>query len=403
MHSEPQPLPQHLLDIADKSRSNPFAWRGQFSPQLVEVLIRNYAPPAGLILDPFVGSGTVLYEAARLGFPAFGTEINPAAIAFARVYEFCNVPTAQRSDLLRATEAALSRLVYEDHPLLHHPKSCEAAETPLERLAHAASSAASANRRTLLQALVTMLDVFWNKPGRSLIWAKWKTLRRLVAELPFSTTKIRACVCDARRVPLPDSSADFVLSSPPYINVFNYHQQYRASAEILGADLLQVARSEIGSNRKNRQNRFLTVVQYCLDMAHVLSEMSRVCKDEAQMILIVGRESNVRKTPFFNSDIIETLATDCVGLLCPLRQQRCFTNRFGQRIYEDVLHLVNTKGSNGKTLASPRRIALYALKSALDRAPAESVPDLREAMAAVESIRESPLLGEAAESPAIMV
>lgn len=403
MHSEPQPLHQHLLDIADKSRSNPFAWRGQFSPQLVEVLIRNYAPPKGLILDPFLGSGTVLYEAARLGFPAFGAEINPAAIAFARVYELSNVPTAQRSALLRATEADLSRLVYEDHPLLHQPTDCEAVETPLERLAHAASSAESANRKILLQALVTLLDVFWNKPGRSLIWAKWKTLRSLVAELPYSPAKIRACDCDARRIPLPDSSADFVLSSPPYINVFNYHQQYRASAEILGADLLHVARSEIGSNRKNRQNRFLTVVQYCLDMAHVLCEMSRTCKNEAQMILIVGRESNVRKTPFFNSDIIETLATDCVGLLCPLRQQRCFTNRFGLRIYEDVLHLVNTKGGNGKAPASPRRIALYTLKSALERAPAESVPDLREAMAAVENVRESPMLGEAAESPAIMV
>lgn len=403
MRSKTQPLSQSLLDIADKSRSNPLAWRGQFSPQLVEVLISTYAPPGGLILDPFVGSGTVLCEAARLGFPALGTEINPAAITLARVYELCNTPTTDRSHLLQAVEADLSRLVDDEHSLLDQSRTRGSGQTPIARLLRAVSSAPSRSRRTILEALITLLDVFYNKPTGSLIWAKWKILKRLVGGLPFSSARIQACLYDARQLPLPDSTADFVLTSPPYINVFNYHQQYRSSAEMLGANLLKVAKSEIGSNRKNRQNRFLTVIQYCLDMARVLSEMSRACKDQTQMIVVVGRESNVRKTAFFNSDIIETLATDCAGLLCPLRQQRCFTNRFGQRIYEDILHLVNRKNLNGKAVATPRRIALYALKSAMDRAPVESMPDLREAIRAVESIRESPLLAESEEKPALMV
>jgi hypothetical protein len=32
------------LNIADKRRANAFAWRGQFSPQLVESLLRAYCP-----------------------------------------------------------------------------------------------------------------------------------------------------------------------------------------------------------------------------------------------------------------------------------------------------------------------------------------------------------------------
>lgn len=53
------------------------------------------------------------------------------------------------------------------------------------------------------------------------------------------------------RFPNPAIPFGLVLTSPPYINVYNYHQQYRASAEALGWDLLEVAKTEIGSNRKH--------------------------------------------------------------------------------------------------------------------------------------------------------
>ena len=35
-------LPQGVLDIEEKNRSNLFAWRGQFSPQLIECLLEAY-------------------------------------------------------------------------------------------------------------------------------------------------------------------------------------------------------------------------------------------------------------------------------------------------------------------------------------------------------------------------
>ncbi len=61
---------------------------------------------------------------------------------------------------------------------------------------------------------------------------------------------------------MQENQIDFVITSPPYINVFNYHQNYRQSAEILGWDLLKIAKSEIGSNRANRGNRFYTIIQF---------------------------------------------------------------------------------------------------------------------------------------------
>jgi DNA modification methylase len=71
-------IKQGELDLAAKTRRSLFPWRGQFSPELIELLIDKYAQAGGTILDPFCGSGTVLFEAARKKFSCYATEIIPA-------------------------------------------------------------------------------------------------------------------------------------------------------------------------------------------------------------------------------------------------------------------------------------------------------------------------------------
>ena len=95
-----EPVPQELLNIENKTRSNLFAWRGQFSPQLIEYLLEAYCPPDSVVLDPFAGSGTVLYETAKIHLAAFGYEIAPSAWSFAKLYEFANVPSADRNETI---------------------------------------------------------------------------------------------------------------------------------------------------------------------------------------------------------------------------------------------------------------------------------------------------------------
>ena len=60
-------LSQSRLNIAERVRTNLLPWNGQFSPQLVEGLLRAHAHRGAMVLDPFVGGGTSLVEAARLG------------------------------------------------------------------------------------------------------------------------------------------------------------------------------------------------------------------------------------------------------------------------------------------------------------------------------------------------
>lgn len=386
------PLPASVLNIEAKSRSNLFPWRGQFSPQLVETLLRAYAVPGSTVLDPFMGSGTVLVEAARLGLEAYGYEVNPAAYLLGRVYELCILTQTERRALLDSAESVLTRA---------RPS---AFELPLFRLEPTGAPFASNHSkwipgsldpraRVLLEALVVLLDD--DLAADDSCVNKWATIRTVVAGLPHSTCAVHASLGDARALPLPDHSIDFVLSSPPYINVFNYHHNSRTGIESLGWKPLVVARSEIGSNRKFRQNRFLTVVQYCIDMALVLAQLRRVCTQEARIVLVLGRESNVHKTPFYNGDILKRLATDVIGMRLHLQQERVFRNRFGQSIYEDLLHLTPERDHSRvkvDIVAEARSVGREVLAAALERTPSDRRHYLHDAIAESAGVEASPIL-----------
>lgn len=71
-------------------------WTAKFIPQIPRRVIETYARPGDLVLDPFMGCGTTLVEAARLGHDAWGTDINPLAVRIARA------KTAEIDDALLA-------------------------------------------------------------------------------------------------------------------------------------------------------------------------------------------------------------------------------------------------------------------------------------------------------------
>jgi SAM-dependent methyltransferase len=361
-----EPLAQTVLDINEKNRSNLFAWRGQFSPQLVESILKAYCPPHASVLDPFCGSGTVIHEAALQHLPVYGFELNPAGWILSRVYQYINKSLEQRSTVLEAVLEKLS-LVYPSYDLFGQHDNPNMGLAEFSEAASDILSAATDDERIIFEAMIVLLDVDTKDISVKSLYDCYYRLARLVRLLPQSSLPVSAKLADARRLPLEADSIDFVITSPPYINVFNYHQNYRRSVEILGWNLLAVARSEIGSNRANRSNRFLTVVQYCLDMAVVLNELCRVCRDGAKVILVVGHESNVLGVPFYNADILERLAQETNTFTLVQRQHRRFTNRFGKQIREDLLHLLpRSDGLKGAEIgAVARKIAKSALTKGL--------------------------------------
>lgn len=294
------------VNIEAKTRSNLFSWRGQFLPQLIEQLLLGYSSKDDKIFDPFLGSGTVLFDCARLGIEASGCEINPSAIAFSKVYELINYSKQSVIEAVNNIEMVIAK--YTNNLPLSEYMASSNFEEEIISLYH---DFLGKPESIILMALITGMDFGIKKLDVKRINHVWSTLRSNIELLPSSPQKITCYQADARKTPLNDFSIDFVLTSPPYINVFNYHQNYRKSIEKIGVDVLTIAKSEIGANRKFRQNRFLTVIQYCMDMSQVFLELRRVCIQNAKVIFIVGHESKIKNTIFKNADLISLIAQKC--------------------------------------------------------------------------------------------
>jgi len=386
---------QSDLNIENKLRSNPLAWNGQFSPQLIQVLLRTYAKPGTTVFDPFLGSGTVLLEAGRAGLAASGTEINPAAIVLSQTYKFINVTSDLRRPHLNRVQRLLHRKFPHNLPLFQNseePQEELDAEAIKSRLSELIPTVEERLQYQLLETLAALLDFY--RPGLSVgkVFATWSKLSRLVIELPYSPETVEVYHADARKTPLPGSTIDLVITSPPYINVLNYHQQYRASMEALNWNLLKVAKSEIGSNRKHRANRFLTVIQYCLDLSQTFYEMARVCRPKSRLIFIAGRESTVKGTKFFNGEIVAEIAHRVLGFDLILRQEREFLNRFGQNIFEDILHFSPPTGELGSAfLADAREVAKDVLEATYLAAPDKAKEYIKSAIEGIEVVKPSPI------------
>ncbi|HEY1687787.1 MAG TPA: DNA methyltransferase [Solirubrobacteraceae bacterium] len=280
-----------------------------------ERLLNALAPDGGIALDPFVGSGTTLLEAARRGMSAVGFDVNPAAIALARCVCLAAYTPGERAK--RLDQAMKVGLAPNGTERLNGSTEIDEAHA-VALLAHVDGSPERAQRR----------------------------LEALLASLPPNPVSVRADLGDARATGLQAGSADVVLTSPPYINVFNYHQYGRPLSDGFGWPILTAARSEIGSNRQNRGNRFRTVIQYSIDMALALAEMARVLRPGRRAVVVVGRESRVRGVSLYNGDLLARIARVLGTFDTFERAERVFVSRFGERIFEDVLVLSNGQPAN---------------------------------------------------------
>ena len=391
-----QSLPQSNLNIDKRVRTNPFPWTGQFSPQLVEELLRAFAPDTGVVLDPFVGSGTLLAEAVRVRLAACGCDVNPAAVILAHTYQLTHLNASKRVTLLEDLGARL-------YDKIGSPQGPLFADEPFRLVDQGAFEAALVDlwrqsspgpEKILAAALVVLCDFHRKDLDADRIHAVWWRLNQIVRGLPESDQPVAVHHADARALPVESGSVDMVLTSPPYINVHNYHQRFRSSVEALSWDILTVARSEIGSNRQNRGNRFLTVIQYSLDMVLALREMARVTRPGGRLILVLGRVSSVRGVQFFNGELVAELAVQATGLVMEKRQERVFRNRYGADIYEDILHFSTTHELLDKdySLMTARRIAGQMLSAAGRAAPREEQQGIEDSVASLDMVSPSPIL-----------
>lgn len=98
-----------------------FRFPAKFHPPIVRTLLLDYGVKQAPVLDPFCGSGTLLVEAAVLGFQSIGSDVDPLAVFVSRA-------KSTVLDPLRLTEYSVHLL----DALSAHKRS----DSEYERLAH---------------------------------------------------------------------------------------------------------------------------------------------------------------------------------------------------------------------------------------------------------------------------
>ena len=194
------------LNISNKVRSNIFTWNGQFSPQFIEQLLNKYAKSDDVVIDPFLGSGTVLYECARKNISAYGIELNASAYFMAKTYELVNSPFEERKECLYHIEIFINSILKNEEIISKLLEFKESQEAPISNI---------------ISLLVIIMDIHNNEITLDLLQRKWNDIKQIINNLPYTTKKISALMGDSRNIGLPNNLADLLITSPPYINVFN--------------------------------------------------------------------------------------------------------------------------------------------------------------------------------------
>jgi len=333
------------------------------------------------VLDPMMGSGTVLAMAREYGHHASGVDIDPLAVLMARVWTTA-IDERELIDkgaqiLERAQKTFVSLTVGSAYP----SNSCEEtrqfirywfdehARRQLTSLASAIGRVRSEILRDALWCAFSRLiitkssgaslamDLAHSRPHRSFDRAPAKPFdvfasavlavakNCVSSKMPHRGPRTTVKLGDARALKYPSATFDLVLTSPPYLNAIDYIRCSKFSLVWMGHnvnELRQTRTESIGSEaaldaaaddiavqsvikdlglRSKLSTRNLGLLaRYVWDMRGALSEVSRVLVEDGRAIYVVG-DSTIRGTYVRNSEIVRSVA-ELAGLKFVARRAR---------------------------------------------------------------------------------
>ncbi len=300
----------HAMDVADVERDQLthgfHSYPARMHWATAQRLLCELGPEAGRVLDPFVGSGTVLVEARVVGTAATGVDLNPLATRLARVK--CDpLDTLRRQQL-----AALSREVAARSEERVRARVAVHAELPdgeaawyaphilkeMAGLFEEIGAVTDADHRERLLMVFSALVVKFSKQRSDTTEVEVdRRLRkglvteffvRKTAELCERLEALEAVASgpfpqivngDARRLQdRLDARFDLVVTSPPYGGTYDYAAHHRRRFAWLGIDPSQFMAREIGARRHgDARERFQGEMRAALSSIHAVTAPSALC------------------------------------------------------------------------------------------------------------------------------
>jgi DNA modification methylase len=350
----------------------PHQFPAPMSPFLAEKIIKQTTSHHHTILDPMVGSGTVVVVSSKLGRKSLGLDIDPLARLIVRVsvgaYDSHRIwaatalvladAFAHASDTKRLDTIFAERFDSETQKFIQYWFSCrnrrhllalwlaiEAVKSPGIRAVLALAFSRTIIAKTAGASYA--IDLPHTRPHKRPEKAAPDPLQafaRRVDELlrrldqrnratPSAKPSIRAG--DARTLRCKSKSVDLVLTSSPYANAIDYVRAHKFSLVWMGHSITELARlrrkmigAEVGERKLRPDFKWLEdflpkasakvsrrcaiLRRYFYDLDRVIRQIHRVLKNSGACVLVVGRSK------------VGTQTIDTPSILVRLAQRRGF-------------------------------------------------------------------------------
>jgi len=259
-----------------------FPYRGKFHPQMIKGLLNVMGmKPGHTVLDPMMGSGTVLVEASLMSIRSIGFDASP----------FCRFMSQTKIDAItmcleRSRKALLNYkevFYFFKNKVERQSENSKKDDTyNLLLLAYLDSAGYSerSSRKSPLEQFRAILERY--------IFVVDK-IQSFVMEMKLNLAPSEAFEGDARLLPLENNSVDGIIFSPPYSFAIDYLNNDSFHLNYFGSDIENLRNKMIGLRGKHLKDK---VYLYREDMSKVISECSRILRPGCFCTIVVGTNNN---------------------------------------------------------------------------------------------------------------
>jgi len=287
-----------------------FPYRGKFHPQMIKGLLNAMGlRPDDSVLDPMMGSGTVLIEASQMGITSAGLDSSP----------FCRFMASAKLSALSLSCDPLQEALKHPEVVFKHFQKLSPSAGPDKgngKDGYSASlfSVAEKGRSSgkipdlLKPARIHdfLLLAYLDSAGYALrstrkspeeqfaaILERYvfvvEKFQKAAAAFGIDLAKAEALEGDARAMPFEDESFDGIVFSPPYSFAIDYLENDLHHLNYMGTDVTALREKMVGLRGKTKKQKY---ENYNSDMALVIRECSRVLKPGRICSIVVGTNNN---------------------------------------------------------------------------------------------------------------